>query len=96
MAVGSLPQRDLFALYQGWLDSVLALEAAQITGAFRPPTSENSAALRDNLDARAQALRDLTVLRAQAEQETQLNRRVELNLAIKKLAARIAEFDANL
>jgi len=36
------------------------------------------------------------MLRAQAEKETQLNRRVELNLAIKKLAARIAEFDANL
>jgi hypothetical protein len=86
----------LFALYQSWLDSVLALEAAQITGAFRPVASENSAALRDQLDARAQALRDLAMLRAQAEKETQLNRRVELNLAIKKLAARIAEFDANL
>jgi len=96
ISVGSLPQRDLFALYQGWLDSVLALEAAQITGAFRPPTSENSAALRDNLDARAQALRDLTVLRAQAEKETQLNRRVELNLAIKNLDASIAELDAKL
>jgi hypothetical protein len=96
LSVGNLPQHDLFALYQSWLDSVLALEAAQITGAFRPITAENSAALRENLDARAHALRDLAILRAQAEKETQLNRRVELNLAIKKLAARIAEFDAHL
>lgn len=96
LLVGNLPQTNLFALYQSWLDSVLALEAAQITGAFRPVASENSAALRDQLDARAQALRDLALLRAQAEKETQLNRRVELNLAIKRLEASIAEIAQNL
>ena len=97
LAVGSLPQRDLFALYQSWLDSVLALEAAQITGAFVPPPSaERSAALRENLDSRTRALRDLALLRTQSENETQLNHRVELNLAIKKLDVRIAELDANL
>ena len=96
LSVIGLPQSNLFALYQSWLDSVLALEAAQITGAFRPVASENSAALRDQLDARAQALRDLAMLRAQAEKETQLNRRVEINLAIKKLDARIAEITQNL
>ena len=96
LSVIGLPQGSLFALYQGWLDAILALEAAQITGAFRPPTTENSAALRENLDARVQALRDLAALRAQAGNETQINRRVELNLAIKKLDARIAELDANL
>jgi hypothetical protein len=96
LSVIGLPQDNLFALYQSWLDSVLALEAAQITGAFRPVASENSGVLRDQLDARAQALRDLAMLRAQAEKETQLNRRVEINLAIKKLDARIAELDAKL
>jgi hypothetical protein len=96
LSVVSLPQHDLFVLYQNWLDSILTLEAAQITGAFRPTTAENSAMLRDNLDARAQALRDLALLRAQAENETQLNRRVEINLAIKKIDARIAELDSNL
>jgi len=97
LAVGSLPQHDLFALYQSWLDSILALEAAQITGAFVPPPSvECSVALRESLDARVAILRDLALLRAQAENETQLNRRVELNLAIKTLDARIAELDTNL
>ncbi len=96
LSVIGLPQGSLFALYQSWFDSVLALEAAQITGAFRPVASENSAALRDQLDARAQALRDLAALRAQAENETQINRRVEINLAIKKLDARIAEIAQKL
>ena len=96
LSVVGLPQTDLFALYQSWLDAILALEAAQITGAFRPPTAENSAALRDSLDARAQAVRELALLRTQAENETQLNRRVEMNLAIKKREARIAELTKNL
>jgi hypothetical protein len=72
------------------------LEAAQITGAFRPVASENSAALRDQLDARSQALRDLAALRAQAEKETQLNSRVEINLAIKKLEDRIRQNESAL
>jgi len=91
LSLVGLPQTNLFAVYQSWLDSILALEAAQITGAFRQPTAEDSSVLRDQLDARAQGLRELAVLRAQAEKETQLNRRVELNLAIKRLEARIAE-----
>ncbi|MEI6782328.1 MAG: DUF4391 domain-containing protein [Verrucomicrobiota bacterium] len=95
LSVVGLPQNDLFALYQSWLDSILALEAAQITGAFRPPTAASSSALREQLDARAQALRELAALRAHAENETQLNRRVDLNLAIKKLEARIAELVHN-
>ena len=96
LSVVGLPQTDLFALYQSWLNAILALEAAQITGAFRPPIAENSAALRDSLDARAQALRDLALLRTRAENETQLSRRVDTNLAIKELEARIAEVAKNL
>ncbi|MFZ3014416.1 MAG: DUF4391 domain-containing protein [Nitrospira sp.] len=91
LAVSGLPNRDLFALYQGWLDRVAALEAAQITGTFAPPDSADSAlALRDGLDARARLQRDLATLRAKAEKEKQLNRRVELNLEIKRLEAKVA------
>ena len=97
LAVGGLPQGDLFAFYQGWMDALVALEAAQVTGAFvLPPSAERSAALRECLDERSLGLRELGVLRVQAEKETQLNRRVELNLTIKRLEARIAELNANL
>lgn len=91
LAVSGLPKRDLFALYQGWLDCAAALEAAQITGTFAPPDSEaRASALRDGLDTHARLQHDLAVLRAQAEKEKQLNRRVELNLEIKRLAAKLA------
>jgi hypothetical protein len=88
LAVSRLPARNLFALYQGWLDRVAALEAAQITGTFVPPDSaDRASALREALDTHARLQRDIVVLRAQAEKEKQLNHRVELNLEIKRLEA---------
>lgn len=97
LAVSGLPNRDLFELYQGWLDRVAALEAAQITGAFAPPASaEQAAGLRDSLDARARLQRDLAALRAQAEKEKQINRRVQLNLEIKRLEAKVAATEQTL
>lgn len=90
LAVSSLPTRNLFALYQGWLDRVAALEAAQITGTFAPPDSADRAStLREGLDTHARLQSDIVVLRAQAEKEKQLNRRVELNLEIKRLEAEL-------
>ena len=48
LSVIGLPQVSLYALYQSWLDSVLALEASQITGAFvPPPTADHSQVLRE-------------------------------------------------
>jgi hypothetical protein len=86
LVLSGLPRRDLFVLYQGWLDRVDALEAAQITGSFAAPDSaDRASALRDSLDIYARLQRDLVTLRAQAEKEKQLNRRVELNLKIKRL-----------
>jgi hypothetical protein len=90
LAVSRLPARDLFALYDGLLERLAALEAARITGAFVPPGSaDRASALRDGLDTHARLQRDLAVLRTQAKKEKQLNRRVELNLEIKRLEAKL-------
>lgn len=90
LTISRLPTRNLFALYQGWLDRVAALEAAQITGTFAPPDSaDRASALRDGIDTYARLQRDIVVLRTQAEKEKQLNRRVELNLEIKRLEAKL-------
>ena len=68
-----------------------ALEAARITGAFAPPDSAGrSAALRDSLDTSARLQREIASLRSQAQKEKQLNRRVELNLQVKRLEAELA------
>jgi hypothetical protein len=90
IALSRLPSRDLFTLYQGWIDRVAALESACITGAFAAPASaERALARRDALDAHARLQRDLTALRAQAAKEKQINRRVQLNLEIKRLEAEL-------
>jgi hypothetical protein len=91
LALASQPARDLYTVYQGWLDRVAALAAAGITGTFAPPGSaDRASALRDGLGAHAQIQRDLTVLRAKAKKEKQINRRVELNLEIKRLEGELA------
>jgi hypothetical protein len=90
LALANQPSPDMFAVYQGWLDRVAALEAAQITGTFAPPEStDRGATVREGLDTHAQLQRDLTVLRAKAKKEKQINRRVELNLEIKRLEAEL-------
>ena len=89
--LASLPSRDLFALYQGWLDRVAALEAAQITGTFAPPDSADRAtALRDGLEPTPDSSATLPFCVPRRQKEKQLNRRVELNLEIKRLEAELA------
>jgi hypothetical protein len=91
LALSALPTRDLYELYQGWLDRVTALEAARITGAFAlPDTAERAAAQRDALASHARLQRAIATLRAQAEREKQVNRRVEVNLTIKRLETELA------
>lgn len=91
LALSNLPSRDLFALYQGWLDRVSALEAAMITGSFTlPDSTERSIALHTGLEYHSQIRAELTALRAKADREKQVNRRVELNIEIKRLEQKLA------
>lgn len=89
------PSRNLWMLYQGWWEQVEALLAARITGAFSAPPSPEAAAQRRRALAEYDRLqREITLLRAQAQRETQLNRRVELNLQLDRLKSQlIAERD---
>jgi len=97
LALSTLPAADLFALYQAWIDRLIGLEAASITGNFILPTSaEHSTILRDGLANHAWLQYELTALRKLATKEKQLNRRVELNMTIKKLEAELAEFKTTL
>lgn len=86
LALSSQPGRDLFTLYQGWIDRVAALEAARIIGLFVPPDSiERSADIRKSLETHARLQNELNALRAQASKEKQLARRVEINLELQRL-----------
>lgn len=97
LALSTLPVNDLFALYQGWIDRLAELEAARITGIFNLPDSiVSSTTLRDVLANHARLQYELTTLRTQATKEKQLNRRVELNMTIKRLESELAELKTTL
>jgi Domain of unknown function (DUF4391) len=85
-----------FALYQSWIDRLTALRAASVTG-FYPLDLPNSQAsvVNDALNERDLILREIANLRARAAKEKQLSRRVELNLDIQSLTARLAALMTN-
>jgi len=97
LALSALPAGNLFALYQGWIDCLVGLEASRITGQFVvPDSSERSCALRDGLANHDCLQYELKALRAQAAKEKQVNRRVELNMTIKRLEAELADLKTKL
>lgn len=88
LALGRQPRTSLLALYQGWLDTVLALEAARRTGRFEMlPTPESRGARRNALRECARLEAEMAQLRAAAANETQMARQVERNLALKRAEA---------
>ncbi|MGA2653966.1 MAG: DUF4391 domain-containing protein [Terracidiphilus sp.] len=92
LSVSRLPTRDLFAFYDGILVRLAALEAAHILGRFLVPADAGAAVtLAEALEARARIERQLVVLRAQARRETQVNRRVQINLEMSKLERNLSE-----
>jgi len=87
LSLAKQPRNTLYELYQGWLDTVLALQTACVLGDFSLPRS------REHADARSKALlecdrleSEMASLRAAAAREKQLPRQVELNLQLKRLA----------
>lgn len=79
---------DLFALYQSWIGCIVALAAAKITGRFLLPESpDRTSTMHGAVGEHERIEREIALLRAQAQKEKQASRRVELNLAIKRLDA---------
>lgn len=85
LSLSRQPRATLFELYQGWVDKLIALQAARLTGTFRPGNSYK------DFDARREALRDferleaeIKTLRSAAAKEKQLPRQVEINLQLQR------------
>jgi len=97
LSLTAQPRAHLLDFYQGWINCLEAFQAARITGRFAPSTSNEAAASRRKALAEYDRLvRQIAALRAQAEREPQINRRVDLNLEIKRLEAELSEVHANL
>lgn len=91
------PRSHLLDLYQGWINCLEAFQAARITGRFAPSTSsEEAVARRVAIMQYDRLVSQIGALRAQAERESQINRRVELNLEIKRLKAELANVRTQL
>lgn len=92
LSLAQQPRQNLHAVYQGWIERFEAYAAAQLTGVFNPAQDATAAERRRAALADHQRLsREITLLRASASKETQLNRRVELNLELKRLESHLAE-----
>jgi hypothetical protein len=88
LSLARQPRADLYRLYQGWIDTLLALLAARVTGVFAVAASP------DQAEARREALRECALLDAEisrlrsvAAKETQVPRQVALNLELKRAEA---------
>ena len=88
LALGQQPRTTLHALYQGWIDTLLALQAARMTGAFAVAgNAEQATARRAALQECARLDAEVARLRAAAAKEKQMARQVELNLEVKRVEA---------
>jgi len=97
LPVAAQPSRNLFALYQGWIDRLSALEAANITGSFVLHDSpEKTIERRFSLEAHCRLQGEIANLRAQADRETQINKRVEINHELQRLEAELVVAKARM
>lgn len=97
LALGQQPRTTLHVLYQGWIDTLQALQAARITGTFAASASpERTALRRAALQECTRLNAEITRLRAAAAKEKQMSKRVDLNLELKRVEAALAAAHANL
>ncbi len=97
LAIARRPYANLYDLYQGWIDSITALRVCAITHNYIAPSDPTLAEKqRGQLQQHAHTRRELTRLRAAANHESQLNKRVELNVAIKAAEATLLALTSSL
>ncbi len=88
LALGKQPCTTLHTLYQGYLDTMHALFAARVTGAFTVASNaEHAMARREALQENARLVAMMKRLRTSAAREKQMARRVELNLELQRMEA---------
>jgi len=90
LALNRQPHQNLMALYQGWMDTLLAAQAAKVTGQFAiAATPVQAEARRGALLEHQRLEQEAARLRALAAKETQIAKRVELNLSLQRVQAEL-------
>jgi hypothetical protein len=97
LSLRNQPRADLHALYQGWLDTLTALQAAAITGRFAQSENAEQASARRTALHRCREIDDeVARLRLAAAKENQMARQVAVNMEIKALLAERERAATNL
>lgn len=97
LALRKQPRTTLYALYQGWSETLFALQAARVTGSFTiAKSAAHAAARREALRECVRLELEIARLRSSASREKQMSQRVELNLEIKRIEAAQAAARADL
>jgi hypothetical protein len=97
LSLAGQPRSDLYALVQGWMDTLAALDVAQETGTFRPSASREQAAARHAALQQLRLLRaQAAELRARASKERQLARQVALNEELQAVLAQAEQLRQRL
>ena len=88
LAVAQQPHGTLYTLYQGWIDTLLAMRAARLTGEFvLAGNSERATERRHALLEYERLQLEIIRLRSLAAKQRQLARQVEINLALNHVQA---------
>lgn len=91
LALERQPHGTLRALYQGWVDVLIAFKAARLTGSFKPAAdSEQAMARRQALLECEHLETEMARLRAAARKEKQMAQKVKLNMELKRIEAALA------
>lgn len=86
LGLSRLAKNNLFDLYQGWMNRLIALESSYLTGTFKLLSdSDTHEKTRRDLENHAKLCAELKLLKSQAAKEKQISRRVNLNLKIKEM-----------
>ena len=91
LALKSQPRASLYALYQGWLDTLLSFRAACVTGAFEHPLSlDRAARRRDALRERERLSQRESALLAAGRLQRQVRHLAEINMELQRVRAELA------
>ncbi|MCY4377172.1 MAG: DUF4391 domain-containing protein [Spirochaetaceae bacterium] len=97
LAVPRQPRASLHALYQGWMDALLALRVAAVTGVFLVPGPPEAATGRAAASLEYERLKcRIAELSAEGSKERQVRRLAELNLELNRLRTDLAAVRARL
>ena len=86
LALDRQPRGSLYLLYQGWIDTLVAAQAARMTGEFTLVSAPDRALQRHSALQECERLdAEMERLSSAAAKEKQVPRQVELNLELKRL-----------